>query len=867
MDFAEIKINEAKYKRKGSKMSKKPKNPFRRALLFLTGSLVFFLLLGFVIYGYETYSDIMNEKIFDAGAESLEETYGEVCQSFLETSRARWNYLKQLDAYLRCFEDGDADAADTALRHIEGLMETYGFTDFYLLSDNGGYRNLKGEEGFIDLGKALFTLMDDKQEIMMDGSLPRRENMMFYAVPVEEATFDGFTYCALAFGYDKEAMSDILSVSAYQGTSESYIVYANGRAAMSMSDDQLQLKNVLSLLEDYQVSEETVSQVEKDLDNGDVNTVEVTIDGTSYYLSYQSLGFQEWMLVSFTPTGAANLAMNDIRMSTTRLMIVSLGVIFTVLMIVLIFLFWRSVSRKNRLIAERELIFDMMAQNLDDIYMLFRLEDHEPLYVSPNIHRLLGISQKEFYEDAHVMQQVCPEKENWVQESVLDNLLPGESIQTEAQLVSRATGEKSLYNFRLYRPTAERRNVVIGIISNRSKEQQVRQQIQDALASANAANEAKTAFFSNMSHDIRTPMNAIVGFSALLEKYADDPVIVRDYIKKITSSSRYLLQLINDVLDMSKIESGKASLNLGEADVRDVISEAENIMRPQMEAKGQTFSVEKNLEFEGTVQVDQTRLAQVFLNILSNAMKYTPGGGSIVWTIDSYTTPQSPLAKYRFIIQDDGIGMSEDFQKDIFSAFSREESSVTNKVQGTGLGMAITRNLVDMMGGTIQVESQVGQGSTFTVFLDFCITDSYRRVTEQKEKELFSIRGMHILAAEDNDLNSEILAELLASEGAFCDICCNGREIVEKFESSAPDQYDLILMDIQMPVMNGYEASESIRASAHPQAKTIPIIAMTANAFTEDIQNAINAGMDAHLAKPIDMRMLKEKLASVYVGG
>jgi signal transduction histidine kinase/CheY-like chemotaxis protein len=520
---------------------------------------------------------------------------------------------------------------------------------------------------------------------------------------------------------------------------------------------------------------------------------------------------------------------------------------------------------------------------------------------------------------------------------------------------------------------------------------------EQAFQIAEEANRAKSSFLSNMSHDIRTPMNAIVGFAALLARDAENPEKVREYTKKITNSSQHLLGLINDILDISKIEAGKTTLTLSNENIVDLIEGIDSIIRPQMKAKGHTFEVHsKDLKHEQVV-MDKLRLNQILLNLLSNAVKYTPDGGRVSLTVQELPQHTKQLARFRFLVTDNGYGMSPEYVQKIFHAFTREEDSVTNKIQGTGLGMAITKNLLDLMGGSILVESEKGRGSTFTVDLELQISDlavdqdfwqkngitrilavddeevvcqgiqmtmegtgvtvdytldgrtavnllkrsqeeghgyhlvlldwkmpgingleATRRIRQEVSKDIpililtsydwpdieedarnagvdaflskpffltsfrqavssvlhhtaeehqsakeSILQGMHILVAEDNEINAEILSELLDMSGATCDIYENGRLVADAFASSKPGQYDLILMDVQMPVMNGYDATRTIRDMDHPLARTIPIIAMTANAFSEDIRDALEAGMSAHVAKPIDMTVLEQTIKAV----
>ena len=393
----------------------------------------------------------------------------------------------------------------------------------------------------------------------------------------------------------------------------------------------------------------------------------------------------------------------------------------------------------------------------------------------------------------------------------------------------------------------------------------------EALQTAENANKAKTDFLSNMSHDIRTPMNAIIGMTSLIRHDAGNKAKVIEYADKIDISSQHLLGIINNVLDMSKIEAGKTVFKYTDFSILDFITELNTIFHSQIDEKNQTLTIIKENIRHEWVNGDQVHLMQIFSNLVSNAVKYTQEGGKIQFLVEECETKSSVYAKYRFLVSDNGMGMSADFKDTIFDAFTRAESSLTNKIQGTGLGMAITKNLVEAMGGTIDVDSELGQGSCFEVLMDLKIAED-RTVAlaaqeETDEQDGNILQGMRFLCAEDNELNAEILTELLKIEGAECTICENGEEILKAFEQSAPGDYDMILMDVQMPVMNGYEATKAIRRSSHKLAKTIPIIAMTANAFSEDIQHSLAAGMNAHVSKPVEMKVLEKTIRSIKSGG
>jgi len=389
-----------------------------------------------------------------------------------------------------------------------------------------------------------------------------------------------------------------------------------------------------------------------------------------------------------------------------------------------------------------------------------------------------------------------------------------------------------------------------------------REALKDALAEAEYASRAKTNFLNNMSHDIRTPMNAIVGFTALASSHLDERETVKDYLEKITVSSQHLLSLINDVLDMSRIESGKMALEESEVHLPDMIRDLRAIVQPSVEAKQQELLIDTQDMIHEDIVIDRLRLNQIFLNLLSNAVKFTPGGGTISLRVVEKPAMTEDLTTFAFHIKDTGIGMSTDFASTIFDPFTREKTSTVSGIQGTGLGMAITKSIVDMMGGTITVSSEVGRGTEFVVTIPCKLS----RATEKNApeaapaKERPDFAGRRILLAEDNEMNRMIAEAILTEQGFALDLAPNGERAVAMVSEAPAGTYDVILMDIQMPVMDGYEAARQIRALADPQKAKIPIVAVTANAFEEDRKLALSAGMNGHLAKPYDIPAMLETL-------
>ena len=388
--------------------------------------------------------------------------------------------------------------------------------------------------------------------------------------------------------------------------------------------------------------------------------------------------------------------------------------------------------------------------------------------------------------------------------------------------------------------------------------------LSEALVTAEHANQAKSAFLNNMSHDIRTPMNAIVGFTELATTHIDDKGLVQDYLGKITVSSRHLLSLINDVLDMSRIESGKVSIEESDVHLPDVIREIETIIQSNLTSKQLEFFIDTRGVIHEDIVTDRLRLNQILLNILSNAIKFTPAGGTISFLVTEKESSDSAGADYEFRIKDTGIGMSEEFRKNIFEAFTREKTSTVSGIQGTGLGMAITKNIVDMLGGNITVNSKVDEGSEFIVELP-CRFSTVPAETETAPEEKPDFHGKRVLLAEDNEMNQMIAEAILTESGFSVDIANDGTEAVEKMASMPAGYYDIILMDIQMPNMNGYEATKLIRAMEDPEKATIPIVAVTANVFEEDRKLVTDAGMNGFLAKPYDIPAIIRTLKSLLL--
>ena len=832
-----------------------------------------------------------------------------------------------------------------------------------------------------------------------------------------------FRYNGIAFFFDVEDISYSIEVDAFEGQASTFLVLPNGLEDESTglvllqsgknkffktnNDEQL---NFLKFLSDKtKMKDKDITRLQDEwerIDNEEIGSYTTTFKGNNgeeYYLNCRKVAFNDWIMVGVVPANVVNESMTSLRTLT----IIVMAAIFAVLGSGVAWFIIRSNKRKMQdkelAIKSREGLFDLLTDNTRDIFALFDAKTGEAEYVSQNVQTVLGLDVDEVKKDVF---KILTSSEETIKELKKhyssENLSEGYVIE-ELPMKNAKTNDE--YWFRLGVNASQHKGSSrqVLMLSDRTKERQMRADLEEALQIAKSANEAKSNFLSNMSHDIRTPMNAIIGFATLLEKDVENPDKVREYIRKISFSSQHMLSLINDILDMSKIESGKSTIHIAEFSFPELLEELYSIIINQVKSKNQSFEMHTKGNIPELVYGDKLRINQVMINLLSNAVKYTPAGGDISLTVEALKESVHNHAHLRLSVKDNGLGMSEDFVKVIFEPFSRETTAATREIQGTGLGMAITKQIIDLMGGTITVHSKRGKGSEFIVELelakvvqtygdakefwtqhnirkmlvvdddsDVCIevkelmrdtgvevdyamsgkkalekielmkkgevkydvvvldwkmpemdgletakriraitgdslpimflssynyediedeakkagihaflpkpffvsnfrnavaklNDEEEEIVSESEEEI-SMEGMHILCAEDNPINAEILEELLDIEGATCKICENGKLVLEEFEKCKPGTYDMIFMDVQMPIMNGHEASRAIRACAHPEAKTIPIIAMTANAFDDDKKMAQDAGMNAHVAKPIDMNIVKKTVAKLRGG-
>ena len=816
------------------------------------------LLLGVgILTSCVVFTDFMSHIIYEESTAHLTEIYHQANQTLYNKVSLNWGVMRMWTPYLERAQS-DADVRS----FLAQAKEEYQFTDFFFVSRDGSYITLDGEQGYLDLGRMLSQLVLEQQPIVANSVVPDKPEIMVFAVPTEKGSYQGFAYEAIAVTYNNKDLVDSLKISAFEGHGSTFAVLPDGRVVLdSSSEDMRGVHNILAMLKNSAgFTAEQITALQKAFAAGKSGSLEFSIHGVSYYMVYGSAAFQNWTILGIAPKSVVNANMNRLQYTTMAVMSGTTGMLAVAALLLVVQNNRQKLRKKDQQLLAREELFSNLSRNVDDVFLMIDTETRKVEYVSPNVQRILGLSPEAVQEDLYVLYPAGDDSGA----SRLENLMQmeqGVQQEWEREFVNQETGEPRYIHVTGFINDVQGARKCIVDLSDRTGEHQTTLAVEAALEVAEKASKAKTDFLSNMSHDIRTPMNAIIGITTLMKNELHQPEKLAEHLGKLETSGRLLLGIINDILDMSRIESGKVTLNVEKMNLPQQISQLDSVIRQQANQRRQTFTVNTLVQHEN-VLADPNRLNQVLMNILSNAVKYTPTGGHIRLEVEELTHTEH-YAKYRFVVQDDGIGMSEDFQKTLFDPFTREEKSGINKVQGTGLGMAITRSIVDLMGGSISVESASGKGTRFEVVLELPIdieadTAQKAQALPEEDDAVSPLSGMKFLCAEDNALNAEILQMLLETKGASCTICSNGQEIVDAFASVKPGDYDMILMDVQMPVMDGLEATRRIRNGENPLGRTIPILAMTANAFLEDMQKSREAGMDEHLSKPVDISALEQ---------
>lgn len=835
----------------------KPRHRWAKTTLITTAVTA---IVAVACLGYATF---INAKINEESTSHLTEVYTQVNDKFASLVSENWSHLSSWAYHIASVPTGDDGKVD---EFVGQEQAKWGFTDFFFLNRDGGYLTADGEAGYIDLGDQLSSLMLEGNNIVVDGTLPTGAALTVFAVPtVAEGSYQGFAYSAIAVSYNNADMEAALDVEAFGGQSDCYVTYANGRVLLSTNIEEGQPHNYLTYIEgNASLTEDEFALLKEDISSGLAGAAQYRLDGIDYYLVYQPVGFEDWMMLGIVPRDVVNAAMNEIQWVTVG---VFSGIFILIGIVAVAALLRRSklaIKGKDVEIEYREHLLTTLVENTEDIFVMFSADDYAVEYVSPNIERILGIPAQRVRDDLRTLDESAVSMDGTPGRSELNQIAHDKCWQGDRERIHQRTGERRWYVETIYRESIGDTEKFILVLADRTKERENAEMLKQALDIAWHSNEAKSAFLANMSHDIRTPINGILGMIDLAQLNLSSAEKVSENLGKAKSSANHLLGLINDILDMSKIESGQMTLQEKPCILDQMLDETISIIEPQAKAKRQELAVEASQVEHRAFIGDPVRITQVLLNLLSNAVKYTPEGGSIRFVVEELEQTNPTFARLRFNVADTGIGMPPEFLEHIFDPFERSNQQAVESIQGTGLGMPIAKSLVEAMGGAISVTSEVGVGSTFEVVLDLRVdqdvacADETEGATVQVERYVFE--GKRFLMAEDNEINAMVLIELLGMRGAIVEWAENGEQAVRMFAAKPSGYYDAVFMDVQMPVMGGYDATAAIRALPREDAESATIIALTANAFAEDVQAALSAGMNAHVAKPIIMEELEKTL-------
>ena len=942
------------------------------------------VLVGIVL-GVFRYFRFVSKTVYEESVSHLTEVFHQSDNMMRELTDKNLTYLHIWGENLQ-----DILSEDEIRDYIKKAQEDTGFLEFFFLSADGDYKMATGETGYLGLQENMEEEIRQGNDVIANAAVPGKSQLLIFATPKAHGIYQGFEYDAIAIAYENSDIVDVLDISAFDGNAQSFMIHPDGRVVVDHSSEAWgNVYNFFGILREHSdMSEKEINALLEKFKAGRTDAMLLNMDGRNYYLVYEKSDIQDWMFLGLVQADIVNASMNRLQRSTIFFVSAIVFCIAALFISLIIQKNRTNLRRKDTEILYRDELFQKLSMNVDDVFLMLDAKTYQADYVSPNVEKLLGITVEQIHKDICILRKLHSEKQEDPEKNYLEEIQVQEQREWDFEYVHLKTGEKRWFHNIAMGSEVNGKKKYILVMSDRTSDRKMNQALSEAVRAAETANKAKSTFLSNMSHDIRTPMNAIIGFTTLAVSNIDDKKRVRDYLGKILSSSNHLLSLINDILDMSRIESGKIHLEETEVSLSDVLHDLKTIISGQIHAKQLELYMDAMDITNEDVYCDKTRLNQVLLNLLSNAVKFTPAGGTVSVRIRQYPGTVKGSELYEIRVKDNGIGMSQEFVQKIFSPFERERTSTVSRIQGTGLGMAITKNIVNMMGGTIEVLTEQGKGTEFIVRLPFRIQSKHQRIEKiaeleglkalvvdddfntcdsvtkmlvkvgmrsewtlsgkeavlrarqsmemgdafhayiidwrlpdmngievtrqirslgddtpiiiltaydwsdievearaagvtafcakpmfmsdirdtlmtaigQKQAEAETailptagsdFRGRYILLVEDNELNSEIAAEILNEYGFLVDTAENGAEAVEKVKNSKPGNYDLVLMDVQMPVMNGYEATKQIRALDNPALAGITILAMTANAFDEDKKKALECGMDGFLSKPI----------------
>ena len=801
-----------------------------------------------LIWGGFAYFGFVSQTIYEESIAHLTEIFHQANQTLYNLVSVNWSRMRMWEPYL-----GKTESDEEVIAYVNQAREESNFTDFYFISRDGEYLTLTGDRGYLDLRDQLPNLILGNQPIVANSVVPDQPEIMVFAIPAKQGSYRGFDYEAIAITYNNSDLVEALKISAFAGQASTFAVLPDGRVVVDNgSEDMQDIHNLFALLEKSErLTDEEITALHRDFLAGNSGSMVFDVNGSSYYLVYEPANFQNWTVLGIVPTDVVNSSMNKLQ-STTMLVVSGIAIALAVMLLLLVIQQNRQkLRRKDNELLARDELFSKLSINVDDVCLMMDASDLRVEYVSPNIEKLVCISEQQVLDDIREIEHLIRTDESVHILDQLSTILPGEQREWDREYIHQKTGEELWFRVVVFCTDIQGEKKYILDLSDRTKDKKINQRLEDAFHTAENANRAKTTFLNNMSHDIRTPMNAIIGFTNIAMKHEPKPE-VRGCLEKIRESSDHLLTLINDVLDISRIESGKIKFAPIPVDITVVADTVLSIMQGFLSNRNIAFHTDLAIPEKPCVLADAVRIREVLVNILGNAVKFTEDGGTIAFEASYHPGADDRHIMVRYRIVDTGVGMREEFVEHIFDEFSQEDNGARTQYKGTGLGMAITKRYVDLMGGTISVESKKGEGSAFTVEIPLELTDESNVQTQGLPAAKVNLIGAKILMAEDNDLNAEIAMVQLEELGIQVTRAADGKEAVKIFAENPPNTFDMIFMDIMMPKMTGYEATAAIRTMRdRPDACEIPIIAMTANAFAEDVQASLDAGMNGHLPKPI----------------
>lgn len=812
-----------------------------------------------LVWAGAAYSRFVSLTIYEESTAHLVEIFHQANQTLHNLVSINWSRMRMWAPYL-----GTAESEADIQAYVNQAQEESNFTDFYFISRNGEYLTSEGQRGYLDLRDQLADLILEKQPVVAYSVVPDKPEIMVFAIPAAQGCYRDFDYEAIAITFNNSDLVEALKISAFDGQASTFAVLSDGRVVVDNGNEDLKdIHNFFAFLEKSESLTGTeIAALQEEFLAGNSGAMVFDLNGRPYYLVYESASFQGWTVLGVVPTDVVNASMSKLQSAT---MIVVSGIVISLAMMLLLLVIQQNrqkLKRKDHELLVRDELFSKLSTNVNDVFLMVDANDLCVEYVSPNIEKLIGISAQQVLRDIHEIGTLIREDDSVRILDQLPNILPGEQCEWDREYIHQKTGEALWFRVVVFCTDIQGEKKYILDLSDRTSDKKINQKLEDAVHTVENASRAKTVFLNHMSHDIRTPMNAIIGFTNIAMKQKTKPE-VRSCLEKIGESSEHLLTLINDVLDISRIESGKIQFSPIPVDISAVADTVLNIMYGSLSNRNITFHTDLAVPEMPYVLADAVRIREVLMNILGNAVKFTEDGGSISFKVSYHPGVDNRHILVRYRIADTGVGMSEEFVEHIFDEFSQEDNGARTQYKGTGLGMAITKRYVDLMGGAISVESKKGEGSTFTVELPMELTDESNVQKQALPAAKADLMGIQILLAEDNDLNAEIAMVQLEELGILATRVSDGKEAIKTFADNPPDTFDMIFMDIMMPEMNGYEATACIRAMQDRlDARRIPIIAMTASAFAEDVQASLDAGMNGHLSKPIVMEEIVKAIVS-----